>query len=363
MQEEIKDSETINKFIDTLFGVLPVYMVLDGKPQHIKIITNTSQGLVIKPPPIEIKEGNQRILTITNSGSLYLFIFEKLGSQAGYELLKPLQVSIKKAQRQAERIEMSSQDFRIFVTNIIKQGEIGKYLSGDSAKVSAIVKNHLQKLNPRFTNVNIYIQERYDHFMRLLNNYDKPFFIADAAKPEDIKDDYIPYAEYLKLQKTYKRNEKFIAEIAYPIKYRNYFLIGYIHATHKEPLDFESFNFVKLTANNLKRELVNSGIVQLSREICEIADLSDKGLSFLHPPNKINNKLFVVGDAIIFDIVFSEEHKATIRAIVRNINALEKDFRIGCQFYPQSDYEMESVREFLVAKTKKDLERKKKNEE
>ncbi|MEM7180723.1 MAG: PilZ domain-containing protein [Spirochaetota bacterium] len=357
MEKEIQDLEQINKIIDTLFSVLPVYLLVNGKSQIVKIITNTSQGLVIKPPAV-VPKGDKRVLTITNSGSVYIFIFKKLGSQAGYELLKPVQASTKKAHRETERFDLSAGNFRVFATNIVKQGEIGKYLSGDSAKVSSITKNALAKIKHKFSDVKIYVQERQDHIMRLLSNYDKAIFIPDADKPELVTEDYVPYNEYVKLKSTYKNTEKYRSEIAFPIKYRNYTLIGYIHVLHKEPLELDAFNLIKLSSSNIKRELQNTGIVQFSKEICNISDISESGLSFIHPPSILNNKLFITSEAILLDLVFSEEHKVTVRAIVRNITAQEKDFRIGCQFYPQNELEMQAVREFLISKTKQDLEAK-----
>ena len=359
MEKEIQDLEQINKIIDTLFSVLPVYLLVDGKPQNVKIITNTSQGLVIKPPAV-VPPGDKRVLTITNSGSLFIFIFKKLGSQAGYELLKPVQASTKKAQRETERLDLSAGNFRVFATSIVKQGEIGKYLSGDSAKVSNITKNALAKLKHKFTDVKIHVQERQDHTMRLLSNYDKSIFIPDTDKPELVTEDYVPYDEYVKLKNTYKNTEKYRSEIAFPIKYRNYTLIGYIHVLNKEPLGLEAFNLIKLSSSNIKRELQTAGIVQFSKEICNISDISESGLSFIHPPSLLNNKLFIIGEAILLDLVFSEEQKITVRAIVRNITAQEKDFRIGCQFYPQNESEMQGVREFLITKTKLELEAKEK---
>lgn len=365
MSDEIKDQEQINTLIDNLFSVLPVYMLVQGnKPVHIKVVTHTDKGLIIRSPETG-KVGESRILSVTNDGKIYIFVFSIIGSQGGYEILRPIQVTVKKASRSTERVNMeqAKPSFRLFVSNIVKQNEISQYLTSNSFKVTNIIKTYSPKLKSKFAEANIYIQDRPDSRMRLISNYDKPIFIPDINQPnaldDSIAEDFVPYKDYKEQIRVMKSQDKGVAEIAIPLKYRDYSYIGYILVSHDMLLTKEDFDFVNQIAINIRREIYASNIVLESKETCFVADLSKKGLSFFHPPTKLYAKLFQTGEPIIFDLVFNETKKNTLRAIVRNIKPTEKEYRIGCEFHPQSEGELYYLEEFLNEQAAKDIARNK----
>jgi hypothetical protein len=353
MPEDINDLTTINKLIDNLFSVLPIYMLINNKPVNVKIVTNTDKGLIVRVPTEVVTEPgtDKRILTITNAGNLYIFLFSIVGSQNGYEILKPLKVSMKTASRSSERISLDDQAqsslFKLFLTNIINQSKINESLNSNSAKVAAIIKANLPKLKAKYADANIYIQDRPDTRLRLLTNYDCPIYIPDMTVPSSNDERFVPYKEIKDLLKPSRAVDKIRSEIAIPLKYRNYSYIGYILVNDTEAMTPEDLDFVNQVALTVQREVYLANIVLESKEICLLHDLSKKGLSFLHPPTKISNKIFESNGTIIFDLVLSETEKHTLRAIIRNIKPMEKEYRIGCEFHPQSQEELHPLDEFL----------------
>ncbi|MCB1189503.1 MAG: PilZ domain-containing protein [Leptospiraceae bacterium] len=350
MDKEIKDPETIKNIINSLFGRLPVVMLVNGKPIPIKVVKLSPQGLVIKYLGEKI-DSDQRILTLTNNGNLLICLFKYLGGDhTGLQILHPLSISVRPATRSSQRISIntSKDDFKIHVTNIISQNDIYGSLHDDSAKVNEIKQNNLAKLKKyKFNQINLYITERLDNRMRLMHNYDKPIFIPDKREPESVTDEFLPYKEYFQLLKLSKNLDKVVAEICVPLKYKNIVNIGYLQIMNEEALEPKAFNAVNLVAASIKRELMSSGIFREEKDICELVDLSKNGISFYHLPTRSFNRTISLGGTIYFELVLSEEKRILCRAIVRNIKPLEKHFRVGCQFFSQSEEELAVLEEIL----------------
>ncbi|MCB1158247.1 MAG: PilZ domain-containing protein [Leptospiraceae bacterium] len=363
MDTVIKDIESINKIIDTLFFVFPVYLVVDGKPLYIKVVMNTDKGLVVRTPKSVELVGDKRIITITNEGNLYLFLFLKIGENKGYEILQPVNLHIKKAQRKSKRIYVANENFGLFVTNIIKQNDVSHYLTDNSTKMTGIIRSHMPALQSRYTRASIIIQERPDSRLRLLMNYDKPIFIPNIGNPQIMGEDFIPYKDYRDMLKTNKLEESIQSEICIPLIYRYYCTVGYVLVHHSEVMTKDDFSHVNLIVNSIKREIVNSGVVHESKEICSLYDLSKEGLSFLHPPTKSYNKLFQNGEPIVFDLVYSEAEKDTLRGVVRNLLPMEKEFRIGCQFHPKTGEDLKNIEIFLNKQAIDSMNQESKNSE
>lgn len=346
MEKEILDKENILKIIQTLFVALPVNMIVEKKSVPVHIVAIKPQGLVISKIP-ERMDSSLRILTLTNNGSLFIGQFTAVGGDSQYEILQPLKMNVRLASRNRPRLEIKNK-FNVYITNIINISDISSSLIGDTFSIGNILKTHISKLKVKYEYANIVASDRLDNRARIMYNYNSPVFVPNAKNESSVSDKFVPYKEYYMLTKGNK-SDKFVGDISVPIKYRNITPIGYVHIMHSEELTVDDFNTVSLTAAAVRRDLVSAEIFSEIKDHCELVDISYDGFAVIYPSNRSFSRIFTQGANILVDIVFTEEQKYTVRAVVRNIKSQEKDFRAGCQFYSQSPEEIQGIVDFLKA--------------
>jgi len=352
MEKELTDLESINKVVNSLFGIAPVTILTDQGELPVKIIALRPQGLVVRLPKITFNS-RERKLSVIHNGHLIMgdFLFVGGDENSGLEILKPVRMLISPATRRAERITLPDGSIdSVFVTNIINQVDVLKALGFDDKKTEAIMQSYLGKLKKTFGNGYIYFSDKMDNRLRLMMSFDRPIYIPDRKDKDSTPSDLFPYEEYLQILKVTKLQDKYISEICIPLKYKGYVPLGYIQILGEDILGVKAFNEMNILATSIKKEIIQTGIFQESKEICEVTDLSLQGLSFLHPPTRMMNRSFTAGATIIFDLQFSQNMRNSYRAVIKNIKPTEKLFRLGCQFYPSRAEEMKSLEDYLESK-------------
>lgn len=322
---EITGQVNIFKVISTVFLKLPISMKSEYGSTPIKILDIEPNQIICSFPEMEFT--NPKVNFVANSGDK-IFVCEleyQEKQKPDHHILKPIKVMVKDEKRSGKRFYVNN----IHITNIINQNDVTKFLSDD--KIQTIIKENSPRLKHIFSLFQIHINERHDERMRLMHSYNKPIFIPNRFEPDNLPPGFVPYVDYAKTIKKGDDYIKYTAEICIPIKYREFSTIGYVQVLNEERLDLNSFNLLNLIASTIKKEINDYHNYEESRDKCKVLDLSQSDFSFLHPPNRHFNKIFYVGDVIIFDMIF-ENFKHTFRAAVRNIRTLEKEYRIGCQF-------------------------------
>ncbi|NUM42694.1 MAG: PilZ domain-containing protein [Leptospiraceae bacterium] len=353
MEKELTDPESINKVVNSLFGIVPVSILTDHGEFPIKIIALRPQGLVVRSPKIAFNT-RERKLSIVHNNHLIIgeFLFVGGDEVSGVEVLKPYRMIIGPAVRRNERISLPDGSIdSVFVTNIINQSDVLKALKFDDKNMESILQTNLVKLKKTFGNGYIYLSDKMDNRLRLMMSFDRPIFIPDRNDKDSIPNDMIPYEEYLQILKIAKLQDKFISEITIPMKYKGYVPLGYIQVFGENCLDTKSFNEINILATSVKKEIIQTGIFQESKEICEVSDLNSHGISFLHSPTRMMNRSFTNGATVIFDLQFSQNMRNSYRAVIKNIKSTEKLFRLGCEFYPSRVDEMKSLESYLASKS------------
>ena len=66
--------------------------------------------------------------------------------------------------------------------------------------------------------------------MRLMNSHEKPIFIPNISQPELVRPEFVPFNDYYSITKSSNFLDKYKSEICVPIKYKNFIMIGYVHA-------------------------------------------------------------------------------------------------------------------------------------
>lgn len=333
MHKEIHDKQGIHKVLNSLFGRLPVYIVDNGREYPSKIISLKENGLIISHNRQFSNE--DRILTLSHNGTKILTRFKCLGGDKakGYEVLSPIKMILKEAKREGNRINLEGQNDKLRVTLTLNQNEIHKAQGFDDDNVDRILNQFTTKLKSKFDYANIYYAPRMDNRLRLMQNYDKPIFIPNRKEPSGIPRNYFPFEEYLRLIQVVKIEERFISDISVPIRYKGYTPLGYVQVLGQNPYNQEAFDTIQMVASTISREIINTGIFQESKEICEVSDLSSTGLSFLHPQSRFFSRSFTMGEIILFELLFPGGEKAYIRSMIKNIKNMETNFRVGVEFY------------------------------
>ena len=346
MDRLVTDFVSINKVINLLYGRLPVYLIEDGQEFPVKIIAMKEKGLIIFNN--RSSASSEINLLVIHNGTRILISFSRLGGDGkGTEILKPLKMSVSEAKRESNRVILQDNVPKLKVSNIINQNDIHKAIGFEDKQVDAIVKDYSQKLNAKFKNVNINISVRLDGRMRLMQNYDKPIYIPDRNAEGFNHPNFLPFNEYIRLVSVSKLNELFISEITVPLKYKEYSSLGYIQVNSENVLAFESFEVISKVAHSITNDMIGTGVFQESKEACEVNDLSLTGLSFLHPQSRLFSRSMTMGETIVFDLFLPDKKKIVCRGIIKNIKNTEVMFRVGIQFYNNTNSTNEAIKNFL----------------
>lgn len=346
MDKEIKDPEGILKVITALFGKLPAYIVNSEKEFPVKIIALKNKALIIST---KLKFPNRdRVLTVVHNGSKFFAHFNLAGGDGnGVEILTPVKIQIAAASRQGARVEASQIQTGMVVNNIINVNDVSKAIGFDDKKVDTILLAYRAKLAKAFPLSSIFFAGRMDNRLRLMHHYDKDIFIVDRKEKATASPEFFPFDEYLRIFDNSKIPDNYISEICVPIKYKGYVHLGYVQVLAEKPLDFEVYKQIQTFASAVSRDIINTGVFQESRDVCQVMDLSMGGISFIHAPSRSFSRSVTLNGTILFDLNLEAGKKVTIRGIIKNIRNQETNFRVGCQFYNLTEKDTEILEDFL----------------
>lgn len=236
-------------------------------------------------------------------------------------------------------------DLGIKVSNIISMNEVTVFLGDDHIK--EVVRSNYNRFRHLFDRYNVVIKDKQDERIRLMKNFDQPIVILNREIPETTPSISVPYQEYNRMIKADKNSDPLKSEICVPIKYRQYIIIGYVQVMHSKRLDLNSFNVVGLAASAIKKEISQYKNYEESTEICSVTSISETEVTFLHSLNKHFSRIFQMGTAVIFDL-YSKEIRLTLKATVKAVKPLDKNFSITCQYLNMSIEQLEKVERLLV---------------
>ncbi len=338
MTKEINDPKLIHKLIDSLYKVIPVYMEVDGESIPVKILECKPESITIRSSKVS-QNTDERILTIKNKENIFVITTSEVGTDdLGNSILKPIKTLIKD-------ISSHSLTNDYTVSNIINHNDIFKSL-GDE-RINQIVKKP-PVVNSMFNFFEIFVNERMNSRMRLMNTHDKPIFIPEITNPDLVKQEFVPFKDYYVLTKNSNFLDKYKSEICIPIKYKNIVMIGYVHAMHSSRLDSNSYNTFKLISASIIKDIHSSGAFEESKENCPVIELNSTAIKFLHPPTRLASRMFSMGGTVIFDIISKSGQKKSVRGVVKGIKPTDKDYAINCDFAIHTPEESKSLEDFLA---------------
>lgn len=339
----ITDKTIIKESFEQNYHHHPTFLFHNRKQYPVKVISISSEEIIIKTVPISETIKTPRILTSVDNKSLYIFTFEFLGAKGTYEIIRPYSLEIVPAYSLANKKNPE----RIYVTNIINQSDLVKSLVANNDITDQFIRNLNKKVEKKVSHIDIFIHERIDVRLKLLQEYDQIIYIPDKSNPESVPKNYLPYPIYFQKVKYTKGIDKLISEITVPLKFRNFYTFGYVSLLHDAPMDETYLEFANTIAGNWKKLIYSTNILHESQEGNIILDINSKEFSFYHENYNNFGRIFNIGATILYEICVSAEEKMLCRGIVKTIIPTEKHFKITCEFVFNSEDESKKTIEFL----------------
>lgn len=327
--EVIENLQLLGNVIKSLFSNIPVAMLYENEEIPIRTICIDKEFIVIRATGRKDKE--DRILTFTNSGSLYHFYFcytDK--STEDLEYLEPKKLVIfKKAHRKLERAILDSPQKKSYVGNIILEREVWQKLS-ENILWQKVLKETLQSLKAKFDYVNFIQYNDSELRFKVLLHTGKPIFFP--------RREWVPMSNSFSDIKNLKQilpnenwNDLKGPEITIPLYLRSKKLLGALVVKNQKDLELGDYTLTNMLFSLLQRELNQTKKIYLSTEKFPVLDISMGGVGFFIDDPKLF-PYFQVGEELMLEI-FLGGISWNFSAIVRNTNLLEdKKLRIGAQF-------------------------------
>lgn len=342
------DSNQILSILRNLQLKIPFYLNISSSRIQIKVIAISSMGITIKLPD-EVSFSKERIISIHFNGNKITILTNSTKTKhSGLEILKPLSMKIDQAIREdTNRLNTRDIFSELNVSKIVNVNAIPKYFGYESSKLSFIIQNYYDLLNQKFSKFIIYFSNKIDVRLRLLTKYSKPIYIPDKLGELQNNSKFVPIDEFFKkIVNNSLLPKEYNSEICMPIMYKNFFPLGYMQVNSHSKMDYPIVEMMENIVRNFCREIQSSNFFGESTEICKVLDISESGLSFLHPQSLFFNKNFALGEVLIFNL--NHEGKSYfLKSTVRNIQNSESKFRIGVEFLDLSQIDKKYIESIL----------------
>lgn len=341
---EIDDKVLIGQFVHSLFPRLPVSMLYKGKQIPVKILDTNKLGVVIRATGVSEPE---RILTFTNSGSLYNFYFSVSDkSTDDLEYLIPEKMVIYPAvSRRAERkVLKGNEKNEIFISSITLVNDILLKISYDKDWISTIEEN-LKSLVSKYKSVNFYSVMESNVHVKLGKLLSKPFRYTELGH-HSMKEIFCEKSELSHFLTQTEWEQIEAGEIIFPLYFRNKVFLGSIVLKTPE-LDLEAYKQTTYTIQLILKDLHTKNDVVFYKNKLNIEDISQTGIGF-RIGKDVQISSLQPGNKILIELTFSRGLTAFLEAIVRNLREFNaNEWRIGCEFVNISPEEKVFLENFL----------------
>lgn len=343
---EIEDKVLIGQFVNSLFPRIPVSMVYNGKQIPVKILDTSKLGIVIRATGIPERE---RVLTFTNSGSLYNFYFTvSENSTEDLEYLVPKKMVIYPAvtRRVERKVLAGSEKNEIFISSLILVNDVLLKISYDE-NWHSIINMHLKELGMHYKTFHFYSVMDANIRIRLGKILTKPFRSVELAhhSMKEVFSEKADLARFL-TQSEWEQIEN--REVIFPLYFRNKIFLGVLaFTTIQDELDLEAYKHTTQVIQNILRDLHARKDVIFYHNKLIIEDISQTGIGFrIGKDVQISN--LQPGNKILIELTFSRGLTAFLEATVRNLREFNaNEWRIGCEYINITPEEKVFLENFL----------------
>jgi hypothetical protein len=346
--KEIEDISLIGQFVSSLFPKLPVSLIHGGEQIPVKILDTSRQGIVIRSTGIPPQE---RVLTFTNSGSLYNFFFkmsEKSNEDLEY-LIPHKMIIYPSVSRLIERKALNtSEKNEIFISSLTLANEVVSKIAFDP-KWTSTIHDHIKILKAIFSNIEFISAMQSDPRVKLLKLTGKPFRTQSVAtlSMKQVFSEKKEMESFLEPNEweTIKENE-----FLFPVNFRNKVFLGAIRIEAGSELELEQYNLIVQTLQSIAKSLHTREDTFYHKGKLTIEDISLKGIGF-YLPKKGSTQLLAPGTKVLLELTVSKGLMAFLEATVRNLREEgENTIRMGCEFVNLSPEEKIFLENFLPTK-------------
>ncbi len=334
----ITERERFQDIFYKFFAVNDVYLRTKSGDLKIKFFGYT-EGLAAFRIPF-VKNLRENNLIFTRSGSNIIYAHMKFAEKQEEDMyiLYPEKIQVITEGRREQRTSIANAAGKavLYTTNIISDFIIENSIALDLKKADKVKEILRFDMEKQFQHIKIYFcnEGASDPRMKYFMENKVPIFISDVSR-QPTEQDQRKYNDYINniYSKDYFliNRKKFVSEISVPILYKAKIPYGYIQINTFNALSESTVTLIKRMAIVAEEIFHKFGIFPVSEEKLLVSDISKGGLSIVFKERKFI-RYFKERSLVYFDLIFPENKKASILAVVRNISLLEnKIIKIGCE--------------------------------
>lgn len=334
----ITDKTQFQDIFYKLFSNNDIFLKTKSGDLKIKFFGYTEGLAAFRIPFLKNIQENILIFSRTEGNIIYAQMKFAEKQEEDMYIFYPEKIQIISENRRESRATLQGEGSKnvLYITNLISDFIIENSIALDQKKADKVREILRFDMEKQFHYIKTFFcnEGSTDPRMKFFFEEKRPLFMPDISKPPQEKDqrNYNQYVNEIYSKDFYLQNRKqFISEASVPILYKAKIPYGYIQTNNTTPLSESAMTLVKRMAIVAEEIFHKYKIFPVSDEKLLVSDISKRGLSVVFKERKFI-RYFKERSLVYFDLIFPENKKASILAVVRNITLLEnKIIKIGCE--------------------------------
>ncbi len=332
--QTITDERQCAGFFSSYFAKGDVFLKTTNGNFKIAFVGYVSPQVALKIPLIK-KMPQQCIIFCRLPGQTIYAQLEYVSTKSeDIYLFTCMKMQIITAGRAEERVSMQSSRHLFFVTKIISDFIIEKTLAFETRKCELIKLALFNSLGQSVQNKKYYqINEGMsDPRMRYFYDRKAAYCIRDIRELDKHDPFHKFYHDDIFLKDYFLINRKqFVSEAAAPVLYKNSIPFAYLQVNHLVPFGTEIIDILVRLTKQAEKMFIQQAVFKTLEENLLVSDLSKNGIGIVFK-DRTYIRYFQEKSYIHFEILFPDNLRIPVFAIVRNIGLLEnKIIKIGCE--------------------------------
>lgn len=333
----ITDKSQFQDIFYKLFAHNDIFLKTKSGDLKIKFFGYTEGLAAFKIPYLKNIQENILIFSRTEGNIIYAQMKFAEKQEEDMYIFSPEKIQIISEDRRESRKTLQGGGKSVlYVTSLISDFIIENSIALDQKKADKVREILRFDMEKQFHHIKTFFcnEGSTDPRMKFFMEEKRPLFVQDLSKqpPEKDQRNFNQYVNEIYSKDFYLQNRKqYISEASVPILYKAKIPYGYIQINNTAPLSESALTLVKRMAIVAEEIFHQYKIFPVSDEKLLVSDISKRGLSVVFKERKFI-RYFKERSLVYFDLVFPENKKSSILAVVRNITLLEnKIIKVGCE--------------------------------
>lgn len=343
----------IKRIVEQLFLRSPFRIVShSGKESPAKLMRYSNPHLQVRH---SLDQPDRILLVSTHNGYSFLLECQTIDHQEDISVLEPRRIFIRPTQRQEQRFQVpepeNADSNTANITNIFILDDFIKFfgtLNSERDRMVKISTAALYEILPENVGIDFYLRKSSHMPMRLrqLARFNRSIFAPSVKQTETWYSgpeyDFLPILEYEKIQRSENDKRTYHSEICVHLVYKGAITYGYIQVRSNTALSLGHYKVVEHIARQFEKDIEQNKALPINRSKCEILDISQHGIGFLHPPRKEIFQQYQNGETLVFDLNMPDGKLCTLTGRIKSGAILESNLRFGLEF-PEQAPEQQSI--------------------